>query len=451
MKPRIPITTTKWHRQLAAVSLVAVLLALGLCGQELPAPGAATNAPTTTLEALVSQTLDRNPELSFYRAEIAAAKGGRRQAGIYANPELSADVGRNRARDPGGLRGEGVAWSASVLQTFEYPGRIALRKAIANRDIKLAELGFEQFRAALAARARTLGYNLLVTQQKAQAATEVANRLQELLDFLVQRDPAGITPLLEVRVIEASVVTFRKRAIEASQALQSALFEVNLLRGQPLDTPLRVAEHELRLPPVPGRQMLLESARARNFDIRMRLVELEQQGFQLALSKNQRWPEISAGPFFSQSEAGRASEKESTVGIGISLPLPLWNWNAGNIEIEKARQQQAETSLFLVRLKTEQAVMEQWLAYRLKSEELGRWQTNSLQRFHQAAELGDRHYRLGSLPIATYIELQREYLDALDSILGLRGDALASLQQLEVLTQTDLGGAVRPAPSQDRP
>jgi len=423
------------------------LLLLFLAGP-LPAQTPPAAPAPVPLDALVAEVTASNPELKFYEAEIAAAKGSRRQAGIYANPTLSADVGRRASRDPGsGLSGEGVAWSVSVLQTFEYPGRLALRKAIASQDVRLAELGFEQFKAALTARARTLGYNLLVAQQNAQAASEVADRLQELLEFLVQREPAGITPLIEIRVIEASVVTFRKRAIEASQALQSALFDVNRLRGQPLGTPLRIAETELRLPPVPEREALLAAARERNFDIRLRLAELEQQGFKLSLSENQRWPEISVGPFFSHARAGLAAERESTIGIGLSLPLPLWNRNAGNIATEKARQQQAETSLFLVRLSTEQAVMEQWLAYRLTTEEMGRWHADSRQRFRQVAELGDRHYRLGSLPIATYLELQREYLDALDSILALQVRALNSLQQLEVLTQMPLGNATGPASS----
>lgn len=423
--------------------------AIGIAANSAPgsaAPG--TNAPPAiSLDALVAQTLERNPELRFYQAEIAAAKGSRRQAGIYQNPELSTSLGAKRAAG-GGLYSEGTAWSVSVLQTFEFPGRISLRKAVANQDIRLAELGLDQFKAALTARARTLGYNLLIAQEKAQAATEVANRLQELLDFLVQRDPAGVTPLLEVRVIEASVVTFRKRAIEASQALQSALFEVNLLRGQPIGEPLRIADTRLILPTIPERERLLEAARLNNFNIRMRMAELEQQGFKLELSKNQRWPEIAAGPFVSQERAG---DRETVAGIGITLPLPFWNRNAGNIQTEKARQQQAETSLFLVRLNTEQAVLEEWLAYRLNKEEWQRWQTNSIQRFHQAAELGDRHYRLGSLPIATYIELQREYLDALESILSLQAEALESLLQLEVLTQTGLGDATQPVSTKESP
>ena len=110
-------------------------------------PPALTNP--VTLDELVNEALAKNPELKFYEAEIAAAKAGRKTAGLLANPELSSSVGQKAARG-GGLSAEGVAWSVSVVQPFEWPGRLGLRKAIANRDIELAELGYERFKVALA-------------------------------------------------------------------------------------------------------------------------------------------------------------------------------------------------------------------------------------------------------------------------------------------------------------
>ena len=50
-----------------------------------------------------------------------------------------------------------VGFSPSEI---EYPGRIALRKAIAQGDIQLAELHLGQFRLTLAARVRTLAYSI---------------------------------------------------------------------------------------------------------------------------------------------------------------------------------------------------------------------------------------------------------------------------------------------------
>ena len=48
----------------------------------------ATNAPTVTLDAVVAEVLEENPELNFYKAEIAAAKGEKRSAAAWSNPEL---------------------------------------------------------------------------------------------------------------------------------------------------------------------------------------------------------------------------------------------------------------------------------------------------------------------------------------------------------------------------
>jgi cobalt-zinc-cadmium efflux system outer membrane protein len=140
---------------------------------------ASTNA--TRLEDLVSEALQRNPESKFYVAEIAAAKGARRTAAAWSNPELSTSVGVKTVRERNStMPGEGLAWSVSLAQPLEWPGRIGLRKAIANRDIELAELGLERFRTALAGRVRSLAYGLFAAQQKADAAREVAARFEAL-------------------------------------------------------------------------------------------------------------------------------------------------------------------------------------------------------------------------------------------------------------------------------
>jgi cobalt-zinc-cadmium efflux system outer membrane protein len=195
-----------------------------------------------SVEGLVQEALARNPELNFYKAEIAAAKGERRNAGTLANPELSSQVGAKHAKDAQtGLTGEGLAWSVSVLQTFEYPGRLSLRKAIANRQIELAELGLAQFRASLLAKTRAAAFAVFEAQAKAGAAQEVADRFAALTEVLVQREPAGVTPLLETRIIEANAVSAQRKASEAKQAARLALVDLNQLRGQPAKVPNRCA------------------------------------------------------------------------------------------------------------------------------------------------------------------------------------------------------------------
>jgi len=394
----------------------------------------ATHSPTVTnqvtLDELVKEALEKNPELKFYEAEIAAAKAGRKTAGALANPELSGSVGQKRVTG-GGLSAEGVAWSVSIVQPFEWPGRIGLRKAIANRDIELAQLGYERFKMALSGRVRTLAYGLFAAQEKAAAAGEVADRFKDLREVLIQRDPAGLTPLLETRVIEATELTMQRKASEAAIATQAALLELNQLRGVAPDTRLVVGRTHLSFRPAASSEFLTSLARTNNFELRMRAIELAQQGFRVGLARNERFPSLSIGPTISEENAG---DRERIIGVGLALPVPLWNRNKGNIEAAVASQMQAEVSLNVTEREIQRKVVEAALKYEAKLREMARWRPDSVQHFREAAEVADRHYRLGAVPISTYVELQKQYLEAVEGLLDTKKEALESAQNLELLT-----------------
>jgi cobalt-zinc-cadmium efflux system outer membrane protein len=425
---------------------VSLVLVLAAGSDRAKAEPAATNA--VTINALVAEALDHNPELKFYQAEIAAAKAGRKTAGLLANPEVSGSVGQKRVHDTSGnAAGEGVAWSVSVAQPFEWPGRLGLRKAIANRDIELAELGYGRFKVALAARVRELAYGLFASQERAAAAREVAERFQALREVLVQREPAGLTPMLETRVIEATELTMQRKASEATLASQAALLELNQLRGRPVEDQLVVVPERLTFPPPAELETLLALARTNNFELRVRVVELEQQGFRVALAKNERFPALSIGPAYSEENA---RDHEQIIGVGVSLPLPLWNHNSGNIEAAKARQTQAEVSLALAERDVERKVLEAALAYKSKVAEIARWRTDTVGHFRDAAEVADRHYRLGAVPVATYVELQEKYLEAVESLLETKKEALEAAGQLELLTGMPLSPANSPEKNEEK-
>ncbi len=397
---------------------------------------AATNLPAATnqitLTDLVNEALVDNPELNFYRAEIAAAHAGRRSAGAWANPEISANIGSKRIESSSGSAvGEGTAWSVSAQQSFEFPGRLSLRKAIANRDIALAETGLAHFKLTLAARVRTLGHQIFITQEKLSAANEVAERFQALTEVLVQRDPAGLTPALESRIIEANAITLQRQASRATIAAQSALLELNQLRGKPPEERVHIIAAQLDFSAAPSLPDLLAAARTNSFELRTRQLELEQQGFKVSLAKNERFPSVSVGPFISKENAG---DRERIIGLGVSLPLPLWNRNSGNIQAAQAREQQAQTSLLMMQRDIERRVTENAIALKVQREEMSKWQPDTLENFHKAAELADRHYLLGAVPITTYVELQKQYLEAVEAMLETKQDALNAAQTLEQLT-----------------
>ena len=411
-------------KQLFIGCLLAGALGLPNCGI------AQSTTNSLSLEALISEALENNPELEFYRAELEAAKGERRRAASYRNPEFNAELGHKSVRG-GGIAAEGVAWSVSFMQPIEWPGRMGLRKAIANRDIELAELGLLRFRHALTNRIHFLGFQLFAGQEKAQAVAGVAERFRSLREVLVQRDPSGLTPLLETRIIEATELTIQKRASEAAIAAQSALLELNQLRGQPATAALELTNASAGFVPLAPNIDFFQAALTNSFELRVRAVELAQQGFKVALARSDRYPSLAIGPNYSEERAG---EPERVIGVGVSMPLPVWNKNGGAIQSAKARQLQAEASYAVAQRDLERQVTKALVTYKTKVQEMVKWRPDSVDHFKEAAALADRHYRLGAVPIATYVELQEKYLEAVEVLLDTKKEALEALQNLQLLS-----------------
>ena len=408
-----------------------LLLTLAARAQE----AAPTESGAVSLTAIVSGVVAQNPELKFYEAEIAAAKAGVRGSTTLNNPELSLDLGHRRVRDVSGvLAGEGTTWGVSVTQTFEWPGRLALRKAVANRQVELAELGLARFKAALESRARVLAFGLYAAAEKGDAAREVADRFTALKETFLTRDPAGVTPLLETRVIEATELSLQRQATDSTLAMQTMLVELNQLRGVPVATPLKAATSNLAFNRAPELDALMAAARENNFDFRAKKMELEQQGFTVQLAQNERYPTFSVSPYFSQAKAG---EKETNYGVGLSIPLPLNQRNRAGVDVAKARQRQAEVAVLIAQRELEREIIGSAQTFAAKVGESQRWSPESVQKFREAAELADRHYRLGAVPVATYVELQKAYLEAVGALLDTKREALEAGLKLQQLTGLD--------------
>jgi cobalt-zinc-cadmium efflux system outer membrane protein len=393
-------------------------------------------AEPVTVHSLILKALATHPELRYYEAQIGVAQGGRTKAGEIQNPDLMTGVGNWRVRDlaTNDLT-NGPTWAVQLTQTFEWPGRLSLRKAIAQKDIELAQLGLEQFRAALEARVRTISWKMLAAQEKTHAAEEVAKRFKSLADVLLQRDPAGAAPRLEARIIQASALTLGSEATLARNELEAARFELNQLLGEKAEHPLELKMENLVLNPPPALDSLLAEARRRNFDLRARILDVQQQGYEVKLAQNERWPSITVVPYIQRQNN---STRETQIGIGVSIPLPLWNRNKGAIDAAKAKEVQAEVMLTAQVRQLERDVAAQASHYRLHVEELAKWPADTLASFRSAAKEADEHYRLGALPLSTYTELQRQYIESVHAVLESQLGAVDARLQLEQLTGTKL-------------
>src|SRR5713101_9714884 len=117
------------------VQLCSTLVCVGLLGVPLVASRpAVAQAPggirEVTVDELVARALADNPELQATRAEVDAAHGRLRQAGLRPNPMLDLGVQKNVAGPDNNL-------TASVTVPLDLNGRKAGRVGVAERELEM--------------------------------------------------------------------------------------------------------------------------------------------------------------------------------------------------------------------------------------------------------------------------------------------------------------------------
>lgn len=385
-----------------------------------------------TIEQLVQQALLNNAELQSYQAEVAAAKGQRTQAGLWKNPEVSGEYGSRRVKDEAGRVQDGYTYSISITQPFEFPGKGSLRKAIANKEIEIAELGLSQFRIALAGKIRSLAYQYLGASANAIVTEEINERNTGLIKLLQERPMAGSQQLLELRIIEGSLIELQNSYKDFALQREESRIELNGLMGWPANQPLTIRKTELTLPTHKLKlNDLVMAGLNRNLQLKTRIAEVEKAIKQVSLAKWDVAPDFSIGPFFSQDQAG---ETEENFGATVSFTLPLWDWNQGNIITAKARKQQADALLLDARRKVENEISRRLRVYELIQKQLELMPNDLITKLREASDLADRQYRTGVINIQIFLEIQREFLNVQQVSNETLLEAWRNLLDLDLLT-----------------
>ena len=413
------------------MTISRLLLPILLLPVLLRAEEATPPAPVDVIE-LVRQAIESNPERQAYVAALAAERESGASASSNPDPVLSLEVGRKRLRDAGGaFLDEGQVWTASLSQTFEWPERLRLRRAIADRQVEAAKLGLGRFEQALEAKATVLAYRLSRAQLRAQACEEVAARFAGLRKALVGRDPSGPAPTVELRSVEAAEVVARRRAEEARLALQQALLEMNQLRGAPSLAPLTVKAPVLALKDAPKLEELLAAAQQGNFSYRMHVLESEQLSLQSDLARSDSVPGFTAGPYVSQDRVGG---RETIVGLRFDIPLPVSGRSSAAERSANERRRQSKSAISAAWRDVEKDLGQTWLSYASKVDQLRMHKDDPAVRFSEAAKLAESHFRAGALSLQLFMDAQAGYLEAVDSALLIQEQAVEAGFRLRELS-----------------
>src|SRR5581483_1020546 len=206
-----------------------------------PVKGQDTNAaPGTnvlTLNDAIRLALADKPDIRVLSADIAAARGEVTTAKTWQNPEVSVAPGFKTIRDPSATEFHG---DFGLEQTFEWPGKRALRRAVAEKNVAVRQLALVGFRSQLAIQVRRAYFTVLATREVVGLREQRLTLAKSFVDAAKKKVEGGFAPEFEATKAEVEVVAAQRVLRQAQAQHDAASVTLNALMGRKPTEPLIV-------------------------------------------------------------------------------------------------------------------------------------------------------------------------------------------------------------------
>jgi outer membrane protein TolC len=426
-------------------TLAALMAALALAAAR---PAVAVAADEPALEALVAEALGNNPDLKALEQSVAAARTRPAQARSLADPMLS--VGYvNEGWSPSLGSMPDSTLSVMVGQNLPWPGKRALRGAIAEQSAAQAVQRLERAKLSVAASVRRAYHGL----RQARMLLELVGDQSAVWNQIegVARARYTVGQGVQQDVLRTQIEVTRVGQLEAEQRAEEAVrrAELNRLLGRAPEAPLEAAgpvPTALEPAPVEPLESLTERLRAVSPELAAARVAVEAARLGLELARKDFKPDLTV-------QAGYMNrggfDPMWQAGASINLPLARGRRKAARAEAEavlRAAEQSVGAVDLQLRFRTQERLARLESINRLAQ----LYEQGVLPQSRLSVEAAIASYQSGRVPFVSVLEsLGTLYADrgALIRLIAARGQVLASIDEASLEATTDapampaMGGA----------
>ncbi|MDX1251006.1 MAG: TolC family protein [Gammaproteobacteria bacterium] len=389
-------------------------------------------AEPLTLPAVMQLAEQYNPGLQASRDQVDVARGVRRTAQAYPNPELDIGTGPSRVRQVRGQTGQSRIIGLS--QPIDYPQTRAVRVQGAEAGINVAEAGLQGARINLLTQVKSAFYDVLRRQDEMRIAQENFDLLGDVRDRVRLRVTIGESPRYELVKAEAELLEGAKNLESAVIRVDQAKGALRNLIGSALPENFEVAGKLQIDIPIPSLEELRREVMARSPDIAQSQARESQAAARLQLERRLRIPQVTVHGLYEEDPDIRSWR------LGLSLPLPLWNRREGPIAEATAQLVQSQSLVAQQQLVLLRELETVYNNYLISSRQVDAFEAGLLREAEAALKVAEAAYRFGERGILDYLDALRVYRSVRQDFLAARFDVQAAIVQIERLRATDLSG-----------
>ena len=384
---------------------------------------AQTPAPqqkTITLEELQQMALQNNPTFAQSAANIQAAEGKRKQAGLYPNPT----VGYQGEQIRGGSF-HGGEQGFFIQQDIVLGGKLGLNRKIFDQELKQAQTEGEEQKLRVVTNVRMSYIQALAAQQ----TLELRQNLSKLADDAVE------TSHQLANVGQADAPDVLESEVEAEQAqLAVTMAEQNEQRvwkalvavvGNPRLALMKLEGKLEDTSPVNADELVEKIV---NESPAVRIAELGVKRAQAALARAKREPipDLQLRGGMQQNGELLSEPNGRPVGLQgfaeVGVRIPIFNRNQGNIATAKADAERAKREVERVRLVLRERAASVVQTYTFSQTAVDRYKNQMIPRAQKAYEMYTKKYQdmAAAYPQVlisqrTLMQLEVSYITALEN------------------------------------
>jgi cobalt-zinc-cadmium efflux system outer membrane protein len=375
------------------------------------------------LEDLERLALEHNPTIGQARADIAAAVGLAKQAGLYPNPVVSA-VGEEISRGPimrGGELGGGVQ------QRIVTAGKLGLNRKVAEHERAITEEAAKAQQQRVLNAVRTLYYQALSDQYRIRVRTNLSRLAAEAVRISKELENVGQADQPDLLAADVEAERIQLELIDAANRQDRTWQQLAAVINDPTLRPMPLMGDLENVPRLDAEQALANII-AESPELRAATIDVSRAETALVRAKKEPIPDVLLS-------GGLRYNRELLSNVGLNRPvgiegffdvgvqIPIFNRNQGNIEAARARVDKARLEVERTKLSLRSRLAEVYREYITALTRADRYRHEVLPKAQKAYELYLNNFRqmAGAYPQAliaqrNLFQLEDAYVDSLKSI-----------------------------------
>jgi cobalt-zinc-cadmium efflux system outer membrane protein len=398
------------------------------------APGVpgASNGARLRLEDLEQMALANHPAFAQAQANLRAASGLAKQAGLYPNPTAGYYGDEIRGGYTGGGKQGGF-----VSQTIVLGGKLRASRRVAELQANQVETSGQVQRLRILNNVRTSFYQALAAQRLVEVRQNLAKLAGDATQTSLQLRNVGQADRPDILQAEVEQQQADVSLRVAQQNLRAGWRILAAVIGKP-DLALAGLEGDLDAIPDLSYEEWLATTMRESPEIKLAQQAVERAEASLIQARKAPLPDLQVMGILAQNYEPLESTRKRTGlqgGAQIGVQLPVFNRNQGNISAVKSEVESAKQGLIRVRLQLQRDLANTFRDYDSARLIVQQYKAEMLPRAEQAYRLYQTSYqRMASaysqvlISQRTLFQLEAEYVQALEnawqSSLVIRGFGL---------------------------